>query len=228
MHKVRQLRISVLAMCLLVGCGTKLRSGNFSMRSAQTGQDSCPVLEIEKPNNSVQMFGYLLFTDRTQPSVWRAYRTESEAQRARNAREISDITSLWIRSDNTLRVTMFDGSDDYAFTFNYCFRPDGMLSTSVTTLGVVTGVHRDPNVNVGPVSRTTQRTFDRCGAQVSERVGPVVEAATNRPAPEGTGMMNREEPKITSIRSLPFFDLVDLKKLPNAALQPPDGCSIGR
>jgi hypothetical protein len=122
---------------------------------------------------------------------------------------------------------MFEGSDDYAFTFDYCFRPDGMLSTSVTTLGAVSDVHRDPNVNVGPVSRTTQRTFDRCGAQVSERVGPVVEAATNRPAPEGTGVMNREEPRMISIRSLPFFDLIDLKRLPDTVLQPPVGCAAG-
>jgi hypothetical protein len=120
---------------------------------------------------------------------------------------------------------MIDGSEDYAFSLEYCFRPDGTLEASVTTLGAISGLHAV--VDVGPVSRTTWRRFDRCGSKIEERVGPVVSAQRNHSLPAGTGIFEREEPNIPNVWSLPFFNLIDRSKLTNLPLNPPVGCPEG-
>ena len=198
------------------------RVGQSAAIPQDENQSSCSISDSEKPGTSAQRFGSLTNSDRTQEPVWRSYRNENEVRKASESREIDDSAMLWSRGDGTLRVMMTEGTEDAALTLNYCFRSDGTLAASVSTLGSVNSNH--PDFDVGPVYQTTRRTFDRCGREITVQVGPLVDLK-GKIAPKGTGVMERAGPKVLAMRSLPFFHLIEATMLPSNMLGPPVGCA---
>ena len=119
---------------------------------------------------------------------------------AAHGRNLNTSAYVWSRQDGSILVSAFfqSGSGDWAHFVQYCYRPDGTLARSESTLN--TFYAEDGK---GPLQRVRVRYYDPAGGILHSSV-IVSDLRTKKPDPTRE-FLDQEEPAYTSKGALPFF-----------------------
>ena len=213
----------IAGVCLLTGC-VALRAPRGDQADGAGDLLACANLDGEMPAERLKLLGYFQ-PDPTQGGEWRDFQREKDLQRGAERGEIYSTAEVWKYSDGTLRIleTLGSPSGDWLHYLDYCFRADGTLARSISTLNTFNRYNEEHD-DLGPISRKNDRVFDKCGTQLQVQNAPLVDLKTNLEAPAHTQIMDQGEPLVTHIRDVPFWSLLQ-QALPNTALQLPAGCA---
>lgn len=144
--------------------------------------------------------------DRSSREEWREFKNAPELQRANKESQLCTEAFVWGTEDFAF-VSMFftSPSGDWAHYVDYCFRQDGSLARSESTLNTF-NVHHPEDDNAGPVSRIRTKHFENTGPSIRTQ-SKVIDLKSKKPAPK-VSLMDQDEPIFRNIRELPFIALL--------------------
>ena len=214
----------IAGACLVAGCSSlRARIGGHGDSALL---EACANLDAAVPPRRPILFGDVQ-PDPMKEGEWREFRQEQEPELKRGveAGEIFSTAEVWKYSDGSLRILMAlsSASGDWIHYLDYCFRPDGTVARSVSTLNNF-NAYNDEHDDIGPISRKNDRVFDRCGKELRVRSAPLMDLKIKQEAPPRTQIMDPEEPQVAHIRDVSFWSVLK-ETLPNKAVQLPAGCA---
>lgn len=166
----------------------------------------CGRLVQAKHPTALSLFGFVQ-PDPRRDGTWKAFPTEAQLKSAVGSGEVFDQAYVWQLHDGVLvLLALSSASGDWIHYLDYCFRADGTLAKSTSTLNTFNVSH--PERDVGPVSKEKTRYFNPSGREVgfSSRL---LDLKTGRPAPElEKNFMDHDEPRIRRLDTLPFSSLL--------------------
>jgi hypothetical protein len=143
---------------------------------------------------------------------WHDFLTLVELKRYARDQAVYTQAFVW-RSDESTFVSIFytSPSGDWADYLDLCFRNDGTLARSQSTLNTF-NVAGPEGGDEAPVSRIRTRYFTGRGPAFHTRVR-VLDLKTKKPAPKRS-FMDQDEPVFPRIEDLPFATLLLASRQP--------------
>jgi hypothetical protein len=144
--------------------------------------------------------------DPEREGTWKAFSTKAQLNKAVESGVVFDHAYMWKRREGVLvLLALTSASGDWIHYMDYCFRADGTLARSTSTLNTFNVYH--PDRDVGPVSKEKKRYFDVSGRQIGFSTR-LLDLKTRKPAPElERNFMDQDEPKVRRTEELPFSAL---------------------
>jgi hypothetical protein len=154
-----------------------------------------------------RLFGHFE-KDQYDKGRWVEYKGQAELDTAAKAGHVYDVAQVWSREDGAIAVSMSltSGSGDWIQYIEYCFRSDGTLARTNSTLNTFNAVSKDEFKDVNGASRQRDRYFDGSGKQV-KATKRLLDLKTKRPDPT-LQFMESDEPIYKTAAALPFFSLL--------------------
>lgn len=154
-----------------------------------------------------RLFG-LFEKDQHDSGRWIEYKRQAELDVAVKAGHVYDVAQVWSREDGAIAVSMSltSGSGDWIHYVEYCFRSEGTLARTNSTLNTFNAVDKDESKDVNGASRQRDRYFDGSGKQVKV-VKRLLDLKTKLPAPT-LQIQEADEPIYKTAAALPFYSLL--------------------
>lgn len=168
---------------------------------------------ITKDKARRRLFGHR-FSDQKTKGVWIEYRDQKTLQADADQGLLPQVAEAWSRDDGALAVsmTMRSGSGDWALFVEYCFRPDGTLARTTSTLN---SFYTGDDIDEG-VSLRRKRWFG-AGKKQLKVWSEVRGLETNKLQPRRQ-FTTQDEPIYKTVSALPFARL--LRDTPPASAGP--------
>jgi hypothetical protein len=158
----------------------------------------------DRKENVPRIFSDLSNHETDKESQWRAIKDKAELDRRAEQGGVYTQAFVWKQVGGTFVLMYFTSpSGDWAEYGAYCYRPDGTLARSVSTLNTFNvEAERDEDA---PVSRVRTKYFAPSGRLLQSRTR-VVNKKSGKPTK--VPFMDREEALFRSLKDLPFAALL--------------------
>ena len=188
---------------------TVLLAAALASRAAETPSSidtfCLPLAKYTERKQSIpQILADLSNPEADKAARWRSLKNKADLDR--HAKEDNAYTQafMWTQAGGTAVIMYFTSpSGDWAEYDNYCYRADGSLARSVSTLNTFNAYSEEDDQLV--VSRIRTRHFAADGSILKDRTR-VVDKKTGRQTK--VPFQDQETPIFKSIRDLPFASLL--------------------